>query len=56
MTRPEIRELAAIFQREHGLAALRLAQFRRDQHAPGTEAFRLWDSIAKELQPVDVAN
>jgi len=54
MTRQEIWELAAIFQREHGLAALRLAEFRRNQHAPGTDGFRLWDAIADELQPVNV--
>jgi hypothetical protein len=54
MTRQEIRELATIFQREHGLASLRLAQSRRDEHAPGSDAFELWGAIADELQPVSV--
>ena len=54
MTRQEIRELASIFQRQHGLAALRLAELRRDQHTPGSDAFELWAAIVNELEPVDV--
>jgi len=54
VTRQEIRELAAIFQQQHGLAALRLAELRRDQHAAGSDGFELWDAIAVELQLVYV--
>jgi hypothetical protein len=45
-----MRELAAIFQRQHGLDALRMAQVRRDRRAPKSEGFRLWNAITRELQ------
>jgi hypothetical protein len=43
-------ELAAIFQRQHGLEALRMAEARRDEHVPRSEGFRLWDAITRELR------
>ena len=44
-----IRELAAIFQRQHGLDALRMAEERRNEHPPESDGFQLWEAIACEL-------
>jgi hypothetical protein len=45
-----IRELAAIFQRQHGLEALPMAEERRDEHPPDSDGFQLWEAIACELR------
>ncbi len=49
MTDQEIIELAAILVNEHGHAAVRVAERRRDQHAdePDSDAYRLWTRIAE---------
>jgi hypothetical protein len=48
MTKQEIDELAAILLNEHGHAAFRIAEARRDQHRhePHCDAYLLWDAIA----------
>ena len=49
MKRQSIRELAAIFQRQHGLDALRMAEERRGEHLSESDGFQLWDAIARVL-------
>ena len=51
MTRQEIRELAAILVQEHGYAALRVAEERRNAfaHEPDSDAYRLWSDILAEV-------
>jgi hypothetical protein len=50
MKRQSIRELAAIFQRQHGLDALRMAEERRGEHLSESDGFQLWDAIARALR------
>jgi len=49
MTEQEVRELAAILINEHGHAAIKIAQRRRDQHKHerDSDAFRLWGRITE---------
>jgi hypothetical protein len=49
MTDQEIAELAAILVNEHGHTALRAAEARLAEHAPGSDGQELWTRITAEV-------